>query len=271
MTRIVTVRSTRNPDIIRRMALDLALRNSNRWQILDKVDTEYPCPDPVIEPVPDGVKIVVAVVVYNRLKNVQEWIRCWKQSITDNAELVIIHNYRSLSDMSVYRSVCKDNGITYVPRENKGFDIGAFQDVCNYRLQYFPTDFDYLLWCTDDLWPQRKTFIQEYYAGLKRGQVVCYEISKEVNPHIRTTGFMLPEVYLHKINFNVDPILTKAQCYDFEHRDKVNSLMDQVKRFGAAVQVCDVECSPMWDTGHNSREAKLRRHRREKEHKTNFS
>lgn len=270
MTRIVTVRSVRNPEITRKMSLDLALRNSSRWQVMDEESFHYPCPDPVIEPVPDGVKIVVAVIVFDRLKNIEEWIRCWKKSITDNAELVIIHNHRSLSVKNTYQSLCVNNGITYVPRENKGFDIGAFQDVCNYRLRYFPTDFDYLLWCTDDLLPQRKTFIQEYYSASRRGTVACYEISNEVNPHIRTTGFMIPERYLYKIQFNFDPILTKSQCYEFEHRDKENSFTDQVRRFGRAVQVCDVECSPMWDTGHRSKEAKLRFARREREHKTNF-
>lgn len=269
MSEIVTVRHVNNPSLTRKMRLEHALRQNNKWVIVDEFEVpEFVQP----ETSPVTSKIIVAVIVYNRFDNVKEWIRCWKQSITDNCELVIIHNYRNLTDMRSYRELCVSNGIKYVPRENIGFDIGAFQDVCNYRLQHFPTDFEYLLWCTDDLLPQRKTFLQEYFAAFKPDVAsVCYEISKEVNPHIRTTGFMLKRGDLTKVKFNVDPITTKSQCYDFEHRDKTNSFVDQVRaKLGNPVQVCHVEHAPMWDTGHNSREAKMRRSRREKEHTENF-
>lgn len=269
MNKTVTVRSTRNPSVTRRMQLSLAKRYPKKWEVIDPESMDYPCLPIKAEPVPDYIKIVVAVIVHNRPNNIKEWVKCWKASVTDNAELVIIHNYRSDHDKKFYHKFLNNEGIRHIPRKNSGFDIGVFQDVCRRRLGGFP-EYDYLLWCTDDIWPQRKTFIQEFYAGLKNGDVVCYEISKEVNPHIRTTGFMMSRRDVEQIQFNVDPILTKTQCYDFEHRDKVNSLMDQVKRFGNPVQVCDVECSPLWDTGHNSYEAKLRRGRRENEHKVNF-
>lgn len=206
-------------------------------------------------------KTVVAVVVFNRFHNIQEWIKCWKKSDTENAELVVIHNYQSHHNMSQYAAYCKANGITYVGRANVGFDIGAFQDVCKNRLM-FPY-FDYLLWCTDDLLPCRPSFIQEYLDEMQEG-VICaaYEVSIEPHPHIRTTGFMLHKSSLPKINFNVDPVRTKPDCYDFEHRDKNNSLIDQVSRFGTVVQVGDLDWSPMWDSGHNSREAIKRRNKR---------
>jgi len=267
---IVTVRSTRNPDITKQMSLQMAMRHPKRWKVLDQIDIVSVNYEPVTVPVPDGVKIVVAVIVYNRFKNIQEWVRCWQKSITDNAQLVVIHNYKTPQEKKSYGDFCRKNGIGYVPRENIGFDIGALQDVSKQRLKGFP-EYDYLLWCTDDLWPQRKTFIQEYWAVYKEDvKATCYEISKEVNPHIRTTGFMMKKEDVQRIKFNVDPIITKSQCYDFEHRDKANSLIDQVKKFGAPVQICNIECSPMWDTGHNSFEAKMRRSRREKEHTENF-
>ena len=216
------------------------------------------------------MKTVVAIVVYNRFRNVQEWIKCWQKSVTDNAELVVIHNYRFPEEKRKYEPYCRKHGIAYISRKNIGFDIGAFQDVCRGRLEGFP-EYDYLLWCTDDIWPQRPSFIQEFHDAFTDGvSVVCYEISKEVNPHIRTTGFMMERSGVEKIQFNLDPIISKAQCYDFEHRDRVNSFMDQVKRIGAAVQVCDVEQSPLWDTGHNSREAMRRRLRRQIEHNNAF-
>jgi hypothetical protein len=212
-------------------------------------------------------RVVVAVVVYNRFRNVERWADCWKQCDTKNAELVVIHNYKGTQDRTMYQSFCKGRGITYVPRENIGFDIGAFQDVCNNRLAGFPLNFEYLLWCTDDLWPMKKDFIARYLLKFDKNVVsVCYELSKEVHPHIRTTGFMLKKETLAKIRFNVDPIITKAQCYDFEHRDPVNSLVDQLNKIGKSVQVEDIESTCMWDTGHNSREAMRRRLRRQSEH-----
>lgn len=218
------------------------------------------------------MKVIVAVIIYNRFQNLKEWIRCWKMSETDNAELVIIHNWRNGIDLKNFSTFCRQNGIRYISRANVGFDIGAFQDVCKDRLPEFTYDFDYLLWCTDDLLPQRKTFISEYLECFKDPKVkaAAYELSKEVHPHIRTTGFMLHRETLKQIKFNVDPIRTKPDCYDFEHRDKVNSIVDQINRIGKAVQVGDVETGAMWDTGHNSREAKARRSRREREHRQNF-
>jgi hypothetical protein len=206
-------------------------------------------------------KTVVAVIVYNRFHNIQEWVKCWHKSNTKDCELVIIHNYRNDFDKKQYKAFCEQNGVTYLSRPNVGFDIGAFQDLCNNRLQ-FPY-FDYLLWCTDDLLPCRPSFIQEYLHEMTEG-IICaaYEVSIEVHPHIRTTGFMLHKSTLPKIKFNVDPIRTKPDCYDFEHRDKQNSLIDQVSRFGKVVQVGDLDWSPMWDSGHNSREAIRRRNKR---------
>lgn len=218
------------------------------------------------------IKTVVAVIIYDRFRNLQEWTRCWKMSETENAELVIIHNYKHSADLRIFSTHCASRGIKYISRPNRGFDIGAFQDVCKDRLPGFPTDYDYLLWCTDDIFPQRKTFIKEYLDCFSDPSVkaAAYELSKEVHPHIRTTGFMLHKETLKHIKFNVDPITTKIQCYEFEHRDKVNSIVDQINRIGKAVQVGDVETGAMWDTGHRSREAINRRSRREREHRQNF-
>ena len=213
------------------------------------------------------MKTVVAVVVYNRFRNLMDWIKDWQRCHTENAELVIIHNYRNLQDRNSYKALCMKNGIHYVQRENIGFDIGAFQDVCRGRLQGFPEDFDFLLWCTDDLFPMRKDFIQCFHAKFTDGvSAVCYELSQEIHPHIRTTGFMLRKETLPNITFKVDPVTTKPDCYDFEHRDKENSLIDQVARFGKVLQVDNIETSPMWDSGLNSRAARERRQRREREH-----
>ena len=217
--------------------------------------------------------ILVAVVVYDRFQNIEEWVRVWHLSQTEDAELVIIHNYRNESERHAYKTFCDIQRIHYIPRKNIGFDIGAFQDVCLGRLEGFNFDFTHLLWCTDDILPMRHSFLVEFEAVMLRPGVIaaCYEVSKEVHPHIRTTGFMLAKETLGKIKFNVDPITTKNECYEFEHRDKFNSLIDQVQKWGAVVQVADVEDSPLWDSGHNSKPAIERKRRREKERRGVFS
>lgn len=217
------------------------------------------------------MKVVVAVIIYDRAQNLTQWLRLWAKSNTQEAELVICHNFRNEAERHHFHSLCQTANVRYIARENKGFDIGAFQDVCRNRIPEFPQKFEFLLWCTDDLQPVRPTFIQEFLKVMERGvSAACYEVSKEVKPHIRTTGFMLRREHLARIRFNVDPITTKIQCYEFEHRDKANSLIDQMSKLGRVLQVGDVETSPVWDKGHGSREAKKRFKRREQEQKDNF-
>ena len=217
-------------------------------------------------------KVVVAVIVYDRANNLTQWLRLWQRSNTEDAELVIIHNFKKEADRQQFYSQCQKYNVRYIPRVNKGFDIGAFQDVCRNRIPEFPQNFDFLLWCTDDIQPIRPTFIQEFLKAMDHGvSAACYEVSKEVKPHIRTTGFMVRFEDLPKIIFNVDPITTKPECYDFEHRDKNNSLIDQMLKLGRVVQVGDVEESPLWDKGHNSRDARKRFRRREQEQRHNFN
>ncbi len=217
------------------------------------------------------MKVVVAVIVFNRIQNIQQWIGLWLKSNTQDAELVIIHNFKNESDRHAYHSHCQKANVRYIARPNVGFDIGAFADVCKNRLPEFPQDYDLLLWCTDDIQPIRPTFIKEFLTEMKPGvSAACYEVSKEVKPHIRTTGFMVRREDLPKIIFNVDPIRTKPECYDFEHRHPDNTLIDQMKKLGRVVQVGDVENSPLWDKGHNSREARRRFRRREQEQRLNF-
>lgn len=210
--------------------------------------------------------VVVAVLVYDRISNIENWIRCWKLSDTEGARLVIIQNYRDAYHQKQVSDLCKSHGIDYISRKNVGFDIGAFQDVCRNRLPGFDYNFSHLLWCTDDILPVRPTFIKEFMNEMKPGvAAVCYEVSVEPHPHIRTTGFMLGREMLGKIRFNVDPIVTKVHCYDFEHRDPKKSLIDQVTVFGSVVQVADIENSPLWDSGLRSRAAQARHNRRKAE------
>ena len=196
------------------------------------------------------MKVVVAVCIYDRFLNLKEWIRNWKSCSTQDAELVIVHNYANEPDRDLYTGYCLDQGIKYIPRQNVGFDIGAFQDVCYNRLASFP-QFDYLLWCTDDALPMRKDFIQQYIHKMtKNVAIAAMAISTERKRHVRTTGFMITREASSKLKFPNDPIVTKEECYHFEHRGGLHTMMNQILRLGyKVVQVSNVNLAPLWDSG----------------------
>lgn len=205
---------------------------------------------------------LVCVVVYNRFDNLKEWVRCWNLCETSNAQLVVIHNYENEEARESYQSFCKD--VVYISHINQGFDIGRFQDVCRGRLVGFP-DWDNLIWVTDDTLPMRKDFIHTFTNALNDNVIVsCMELpptrnnhSVRYKMHIRTTGFCISKEWAQKLTFTKDPILTKWDCFEFEHVGN-NTFLDQVQRFGKkAVQVTDINSSPLWDMG-RPRQAKRR-------------
>ncbi len=193
-------------------------------------------------------KTIVAIIVWNRFENLKLWINCWKQCESAGAELVVVHNRETDNDK--YLQLCKDNGIRYVPRENKGFDIGAFQDVCKERLAGFPNDWINLIWCTDDCIPMQKNFVQQYLDKLNGGYIPCYEISDVVKRHIRTTGFMVTKEISKKLIFPKDPIENREDCYTFEHKSK-DALYEQIIGMGKKPLMinADLRLSPLWDSG----------------------
>lgn len=197
------------------------------------------------------MKILVVVVVYDRFKNLETWLKCWKICNKENSELIIIHNYKNNIDRNIYSTLCISNNITYIPRLNVGMDIGALQDIFRGRLENFPNQWDYILWVADDTLPMSKTFISLYKEEMKkinRG-VVCLEISKEFKLHIRTTGFMIDQLTASKITFPVNNILTKEHCWQFEHKS-IDSFLEQVNKLGNKVMQIHPQLnqSCLWDT-----------------------
>lgn len=174
-------------------------------------------------------KTIVAIIVWNRFDNLKRWINCWNQCNKMDAELVVVHNLEQNNDK--YAELCRENGITYVPRVNKGFDIGAFQDVCKEKLADFPNNWDNLIWITDDCIPMSKDFVKPYLEHLNNGNIPCYEISKEVKTHIRTTGFGINKEVSKKLTFPNDPITSRIECYQFEHRSKT-AFYEQIINMG---------------------------------------
>lgn len=193
-------------------------------------------------------KTLVVIIVWNRFENLKRWVNCWNQCDKMGAKMVVIHNQET--DNHKYWKLCDDNGITYVARENAGFDIGAFQDVCNERLANFPNEWDNLIWITDDCIPMSKNFVGQFMERLSDKDIPCYEISKEVKTHIRTTGFTITKDVSKKLIFPRDPIHNREDCYQFEHRSK-NAFFEQIINMGKKPVMIenDLKKSPLWDFG----------------------
>jgi hypothetical protein len=197
------------------------------------------------------MKIVAAIIIYNRYHNLERWLRCWKECNIHSAELIVIHNDNG--EGNKFRTLCESNNVKYILRNNIGFDIGAFQDVCRGRLLGFPTDWDYILWLTDDTYPMTKDFITPFIEQIQQPRVgcSCMKISTSVAPHIRTTGFMISKEVASRIQFPADPVTTKSHCYHFEHRGGKQTLTNQIRAMGLDIkQVAPDNTSPLWDSGY---------------------
>ncbi len=200
------------------------------------------------------MKIIVAVCVYDRFENVKEWLRCWKLCEQKNAELVIIHNYYgNEEELLKFKTICDADKIKYIPRNDKGYDVGSFKNACQENLKGFPNDWDYLLWCCDDTIPMSKDFIQPYLNKFKENiGVVCMEISSEVKLHFRTTGFMLKKATANKLKFPID-IITKDDCYAMEHNSTYSFYCQIIKMGMRVLMVALPKESPLWDMGYLNR------------------
>lgn len=208
------------------------------------------------------IKIVVAVVVFDRFQNIVEWVRCYNLCETQGVQFVIIHNYANESDRISYKEFCDKAGVQIISRVNVGYDIAALQDVARNRLEGFP-DFEYLIWLADDCLPMRKDFIKQYMDKMKQPRVGCaaLHLSKQVRLHIRTTGFCITKKVASKLKFPADPITTKEQCYRFEHRARMNTFLDQIYGMGlVAVQVTPIETACFWDSGFKQYRNREREH-----------
>ncbi len=199
----------------------------------------------------------IVLIVFNRVENIKLWLDCWKQC-EQLGELIVIHNY---DGSEIIKKLCEENNIKYIKRENVGFDIGAFQDIVKGKIDI--GDWDKLLWITDDTIPMRKDFITPYLTKLVGNVgVVCTDLSPHVKTHIRTTGFMIKREVAEKIIFPADPIVTKWDCYQFEHLSK-NAFYEQITKIGLRVVAVDVrEKTPLWDTGYKRRIPRGKEHAR---------
>jgi len=196
--------------------------------------------------------MIVTVIVHDRFENLERWVTCMKGS---PYPLVVIHNDNGDKKFAKY---CRENNVKYFRRANIGYDIAALQDVCNDKIEGFP-DWDKMLWCTDDTIPVKKDFVEQFLSKFNGHSTPCMEISREVTPHIRTTGFLIDRQTAKRLVFPANPITTKDQCYHFEHRGGRQTFFHQLNRMGKRpVMVSALQNSPLWDIG-NKRHLRMNR------------
>lgn len=189
---------------------------------------------------------IVVVCVYDRARNLRHWFRCWELA-KPNAKLVVISGYERGHKVPEYA--------TYIQRPNKGMDIGKFQDVVLGRVPEFP-QWETLLWVNDDCFPTQLDFLTPFNEALNDDTVgvACMCISPFGIEHIRTTGYAIRRAVAEKLRWPVDPIQTRQDCLNYEHKDPDNHLLQQVRDMGyKAVQVAPNENSPMYDFGYPRR------------------
>lgn len=194
----------------------------------------------------DNKKILICVVAYNRIGNFIKWcklaklIKFYPGYLNYGIEIRIIHNFENLTVVTHWKAVAANYPVTYIPRENVGLDIGVFQEVCKSDNGGILVPYDYLIWFTDDCLPTSLDFISDFVEPFEKNNslgLICFEMSRQIRPHVRTTGFCLKRETLPKITFPVPKILTKKDCYDFEHGQK--NLYLQIAKLGLTVKVID--------------------------------
>ena len=196
------------------------------------------------------MKTALTVVIYDRDHNLRTWCAAWGlvRAKYPDVEFRVICNNPTKYDF--YRSQVEAVGGVFIERPNRGFDIGSLQDIARRRLAGFG-EYDFLLWCVDDLLPIRPDFIDAFLnARTNPAEIPVFELSLNPVRHIRTTGLFMPCELVEKLEFQADPVETKEHCYRFEHRERANHFLLQIERHGyRAKQIAPVINSPMWDTG----------------------
>ena len=198
------------------------------------------------------MKVLVAVCIYDRFENLKRWIHAWKMSDTGHAELVIVHNMDELKSND-FETYCRRHRVKYVKRKNIGLETGVIQDLFLDRLKV--GKWDALLFCTDDTIPMSRGFILRIIPQMMRPDlgVACMHISGVWTPHIRTTGFCVKREVAMAITWVHNPIITKEQCYFFEHQGFEDTFMSQVLKMDKRViQLSSIKESVLWDTDHNA-------------------
>lgn len=174
------------------------------------------------------MKILVSVIVFNRLHTLTNWFRAWQIANKMLANVAVIQSLGGMDPRGV-AALATANGAYHHKRQNLGMDIGALQEVIRLRTQdpsHVPAqlfrDWDMLYWTTDDALPMRPDFLQAFIrrfndprVGLVSNYLLPDWTYNKVPEHARTVSFAISKEVADKLKF--PPVLyNKQQCWDFE-------------------------------------------------------
>jgi hypothetical protein len=188
------------------------------------------------------MKILVAVMVYNRLHTLKNWLRAWKLADHLNSNLVIVQSAGGVDTRDV-ANLASEAAAYHLIRPNVGMDIGALQEIIRMRavhphlaeIQIF-RDWDVLYWSTDDTLPMRPDFLRHFVdrfndprVGLVGNYLLPNETYETVPEHIRTVAFALRKEVAARLQFP-STLMSKGDCWAFEWGS--HNMHKQVQQMG---------------------------------------
>lgn len=201
------------------------------------------------------MKTIVVVSLYDRYENLKKWVHAWNLCDTTDAKLFIVNNIDEGTDCSYWEKYCRERGVSFVTRQNIGFETGIIQDVC-YGRMFAEQNWDYFIFATDDTIPMKKDFVSRFTKPLindGNNSITFIEMSGVYTPHIRTSGFCIDRETSKMLEFPVFQVELKEECYYFEHQGGEETFLAQILKMGKTpIQLGNVRTSCMWDTDHRA-------------------
>jgi len=188
------------------------------------------------QPIDPNLKVVVAVCIYDRLREIVNWLRAWGNANHYGCKLAVVQSWGELNgDESqgfpnpLQAEVIKQFGPDYyLPRYNVGMDMRALKDLPNDpRLGQL---WDAIIWFADDCLPMNKDFLVPFLAALSNPRVGLAGAFPEGDT-VRTVAFGIKREVMNKIPWiNGGDIRTRHHCLKME-----NQLKHQVENAGYEV------------------------------------
>lgn len=161
--------------------------------------------------------VLISVCVYKKIHVVEKWMKHWYTRYNRyNSKVALIHNFNGEEpDPGDKARLLSLNPDYYVPRYNRGQDIGIFQDLVEKRLPYFQPEFDLLFCLADDTYPLHKDFLRVFMAVMEDKKVgLCPPYTFYTT--VRSNAFGISRDVAENLEFPHDPIITKIHCYQVE-------------------------------------------------------
>jgi len=188
----------------------LPRRNARIIKIPEVVEFKRDCNDKY-------PSVLISVCVYKKINVVEKWMRHWYDRYNKyNSKIALVHNFDGEEPNPAERDrLLALKPDYYVPRYNRGQDIGIFQDLIEKRLPYFQPEFDLLFCFADDTYPLHKDFLGVFMEVMREPDVgLCPPYTFETT--IRSNAFGIKREIAEKLEFPHDPIISKIHCYQVE-------------------------------------------------------